>query len=137
MTVKAYLSQALFLDQKIDSKFIQLEYLRSLAEKSISVLSDMPSGSITINDKMANIIAKIVDLETELKTEIETLLDLKKEITQVINSVKDQELSVLLEMRYLANMDWHTIADKLKYELRNTYYLHGKALQQVKIERNL
>ena len=45
MTAKEYLGQAYRLDQRIDSKLLQVESLDSMAKKATATLSDMPFSS--------------------------------------------------------------------------------------------
>ena len=71
MSPKEYLSQARWLDMRINSKLQQVESLHSLATKATSTLSDVPhSGGRNIH-RMEDIIHKIVALENEINGDIE------------------------------------------------------------------
>ena len=121
LSAKDYLSQAYRIDQRINGKIEQVQSLRALAEKATSTLSNAPpSGNRNIH-RMENIIAKMVDLESEINTDLNYLVDLKREIVTVIKCVADPELKTLLELRYLCFRTWEQIAVELHYDLRHIY----------------
>ena len=96
MIAKEYLSQAYYLDQRINSKIEQIASLNELARKDTVTISDMPGKAA-----MASAVEKIIDLEAEINAEVEKLVDLKVEITKAIKQVGDRNYQVLLEKRYL------------------------------------
>ena len=63
MTAKEYLSQARFLDERINSKIQQVTSLNELATKCTSTLSDMPHNPNKGNSTMADAVCKIIDLQ--------------------------------------------------------------------------
>ena len=89
MTAKEYLLQAYLLEERIDSKLMQVERLRGLATKSTAIIRMDPGGGSGDGDFMENTIIKIVDMEREISAEIDRLVDLKDEIMGVIDQRKD------------------------------------------------
>lgn len=137
MSPKEYLSQSRWLDMRINSKLQQVESLHSLATKASSTLSDTPhSGSRNVH-RMEDIIHKIVALENEINEDIDKLVDLKRSITECIQSVENMEFQSLLEKRYLCLMTWEQIAAENGCSVRNIHLMHGEALKKVKILENL
>ena len=137
MNPKEYLSQARWLDMRINSKLLQVESLHSLATKATSTLSDAPhSGNRNIH-RMEDIIHKIIALENEIDKEIDRLVDLKRDITECIQSVGPMEYQSLLEKRYLCLMTWEQIAAETGCSVRNIHLMHGEALKKVRIPENL
>ena len=134
MTPKEYLEQAIYLDQRINSKLTQAENLRSLATKVTTVYSDSPHNPAPDCQRLEKTIAKIIDLENDINKDIDKLVDLKKEITETINSVPDLRHRTILEMRYLSFRTWEQIAVALSLDLRWVHRLHSKALQKIKID---
>lgn len=131
MTVKEYLSQAKFLDQRINSKIQQVASLNDLATKATSTLTGMPRNPNHATSTMEETIAKIIDLQAEINRDIDRLVDLKQEITAVIKAVDNNEYQTLLEKRYLCFLSWEKIAVEMGYSIRNIQILHGKALASV------
>ena len=132
MTVKEYLSQAKFLDQRINSKIQQVAALNDLATKATSTLTGMPHNPNHATSTMEETIAKIIDLQAEINRDIDRLVDLKKELFGTIKAVGDTEFQTILEKRYLCFQSWEQIAVEMGYDLRWLYRLHGKALDVVR-----
>lgn len=129
--MKAYLNRAYKTELRINIKLEKLETLRSLAEKTTTVLTDMPKAQ-NIGDP-ENILVKIADMETELKDEIGELLDIKSEVQETIKTLQDPELELVLDLRYLCYKTWRDIALVMSYDVRHIQRLHGEALAKLKI----
>ena len=133
MSTKDYLSQAYRIDQRINSKLAQVMSLRDLLGKATGTLSGAPKAATPNPHSMEDTIAKMVDLENEIKEDIDTLVDLKKEIMGVIKAVVNPEHQTLLEKRYLCFLSWEKIAVDMGYDLRYIHKLHIRALDECKI----
>ena len=135
MTAKEYLYQAYRLDDLINS---YRRELASLKELSLSVGSqDTSKDSVSVSKdnsaRFTRIVDSIVDLETKINNEIENYVSVKNEIHSVIEAVENNDEKLCLRYRYIEFMSWDDIADKMHYELRNVFRLHGKALKNIKI----
>lgn len=130
MTAREYLSQAYHIDQRINSKIEQVASLRDLSFKATATLTDMPGGSRNVHSK-ENIVAKMMDLENEINADIDNLVDIKRDVVSMINSVDNKDCQLLLEMRYLCFMPWERIAIEMQRSLRSIYRLHDKALEKI------
>lgn len=137
MNAKEYLSQARWLDMRINSKLAQVESLHNLATKATSTLSDVPPSGTRNVHRMEDIICKIVTLEDEINANIDRLVDLKRDITACIMTVQDMEYQSLLEKRYLCLMTWEQIAAETGCSVRNIHMMHGEALKKVIVPENL
>lgn len=133
MTAKEYLSQARYINQQIDSKLQQVASLRELATKTSMPMSDMPGSPNITTDKLENTMTKIVDMGNQINEMVGRLIELKLEITFVVQKVEDTEARVLLEMRYLCFKQWDEIAVAMGYDIRHIYRLHQSALSKVEI----
>ena len=131
MTAKEYLLQAKFLDMRINSKIQQVEALNDLATSASSVLTGMPRNPNKATSKMADAVAKIVDLQAEINHDIDELVDLKKAISSTIKAVPSPELQTLLEKRYLCFQSWEIIAVDMNYSMQHLFRLHDKALKEI------
>lgn len=137
LSAKDYLSQAYRIDQRINSKIEQMQSLRDLAEKASATLSDVPPSKGTRNaHHMEDVIAKMMDMESEISADMKRLLNLKHEIVTVINCVESPELQTLLELRYLCFKTWEQIAVALHFDLRWVHRLHNRALNEVELIRH-
>lgn len=131
--MKNYLRRAHKAELRINNKLEQLESLRSLAEKTTTTLQHTPKCKIG-GTKIEGIVAKIVDLEEEIKNDIEELLYIKSEVRDAIKTVGVPELELLLELRYLCYKSWSYIAHEMNYDERYIHKLHGKALSAIKLD---
>ena len=137
MNAKEYLSQARWLDMRINSKLEQVESLHALATKATSTLSDVPPSGTRNVHRMEDIICKIVTLEDEINADIDRLVDLKRDIAERVKMVQDMEYQSLLEKRYLCLMTWEQIAAETGCSVRNIHLMHGEALKKMEIPDNL
>ena len=112
---------------------LQAEVIR--VRESLSIvqqLSDMPKSK-NERDRIADTIAKIVDLETEIHTRIRLAIDLRGEIEAAIDSLPVQE-RLLIRLHYVDGLSWVQVAHELKCSWRQTHRLHGWALQKIIIK---
>ncbi len=85
MKAKEYLSQALRLDHRINSKLEQLENLKALAMRvTTNFAQEKVSGGRELRGPFENTMAKIIDLENEINQEIDRFIKLKQEIMETI-----------------------------------------------------
>lgn len=131
MNVKDYLEQAKYLDMRINSKVEQLSTLNDLATKCTVTLSDMPRNPNKGTSSMEDTIINIIGLQEEINRDIDNLVDLKREIMEVIKKVENVEYQTILENRYLSFMSWEKIAVEMKYSIQQIYRLRDKAQKEV------
>lgn len=137
MTAKEYLSQALHLDHRIDSKIEQIASLNALATKCTSAITGMPHNPSPSQSTMADAVCKIIDLQELLKKDLSALVDLKREIMGVINGIENDEYKTVLEKRYLCFLSWEQIAVDLHYSMEYAFKIHKRALEKVKIPESV
>ena len=101
MTAREYLTQARMIDSRINSKLMELQRARELATKATELVSDMPRNPSPDLQQMESRVVKIVDLEREINAEIDELVDLKRDIRELIAQIRKPEYQTLLELRYL------------------------------------
>ena len=133
MTAKEYLSQARFLDERINSKIQQVTSLNELATKCTSTLSDMPKSQSAGNSRLEDTVVKIVDLQEEINKDIDSLVDLKRDIVRTIKSVQNPEYQIILELRYLCFKTWEEIAVQMNCSIDNVFKIRKNALKSVVI----
>ncbi|MEK3992314.1 DUF1492 domain-containing protein [Robertmurraya sp. FSL R5-0851] len=130
MNAKEYLSQALQLDQRINSKLVQVSMLRELALKTTSVLQDDKVQNTKQQSPMESALVKLMCLEEEINDDIDQLIDLKRELATFVSEIENQSYRLLLELRYLSGSTWEEVAAIMGYDVRWVYRLHRKALKE-------
>ena len=94
-----YLKQIEVMDAKINSNIEELAQLEALATKTTSVLGGERVQSSGSQDKMAECVVKIADLQTELNKQIDEYIEFKNQARDVINEC-DADCLTLLKKRY-------------------------------------
>ena len=56
---------------------------------------------------------------------------MRREVSQVINGMRDDELEALLTYRYLEGLPMEEIAERMHYSVRSVKYKHKQALDKV------
>lgn len=133
MTAKEYLSQAKYLDMRINSKIQQVSSLNDLAKKCTTALTGMPRNPSGSTSSMAETINKIIDLQQEINADIDELVDLKRDIMDVIKGVPNQEAQTILEKRYLCFLSWEQIAVDMHYSIQYSFRIHDQALEEIEM----
>ena len=131
MTAQEYLEQAQLLDRQIDSKMMQLSRLRDLSTKTTGVMSDDVVSHTRNVHSLEDIMAAIMDMENEIRADIQRAFDLKKEIADTIGKIDNTNERLVLEYRYLCNLPWREIAERIVCTVDNAYKLHTKALKKI------
>ena len=131
MKAIGYLKQIKVMDAKINSDIEELAQLEALATKTTSVLGGERVQSSGSQQKMADCVAKIVDLREQINAEIDRFIDYKQEARELISDC-EAECITLISKRYFQFKTWESIAVDMNF----TYQwvsggLHQKALAQV------
>lgn len=126
-----YLMQVKLYDTHIDNKVQELDRLKVMATKITTTLSLAPGSGSGNQDKLGDAVAKIVDLQREVNQAIDVYVDKKREISSLIERIKDPDQLAVLHKRYIQYKHWEQIACEMGFTYRNVCYIHGRALQAV------
>lgn len=134
MTVKEYLGQAYLLDHRIKSDTMELEELRLMAQTISSPgFEEHYNASKNTDAPYIKTLEKMFDMESKIMKEINTLVELKNQIREVISQIEKPEYQMILKYRYIHNMTWPTIGDKLCADGRTVQRWHNKAIAKIKL----
>lgn len=131
MNAEKFLNQLYKLNNLIKSNEEEIEQLRSLATSISGNMTQERVQSSTSNDKITDIVSKIIDLEKEIQDEIKRLIDLRKEVRDVINQVEDVNERLFLRYRYILFYQWKEISDKLDCSQTQVQRIKEKAIESV------
>lgn len=126
-----YLSQAYMLEQRIQTKLQHVSSLRSLAKTVSSFTGNEPVVHTRNVTQLEDTVIKIMEQEQELNAEIDRLVDLKREIMDVLDEVKDMNFRLILEKRYLCFESWSKIGEEMGHTDRWAQLKHEAALRVV------
>ena len=135
---QVYLEQVEKLDAIIKNKLIEKQQWREIA---LGITANMEGERVQASgtkNKMADAVAKCVDIESEIDGLIDKLIDIKKEVTQTIEKLESPSEYRLLHMRYIQFIPLKDIAERWNTEYTNVTTAHGRALKNVQeiMERN-
>ena len=77
---------------------------------------------------------KIVDLQNEINADIDRLVDIKREVREMIEPVPSAEGRTILEMRYINYCKWKEIVVAMHYVLCNVRYIHYRSIEYLEIK---
>lgn len=127
-----FLEQVEKLDARIRNKLIEKQQWKEIALGITASTEGERVQSSGSQSKMADAIIKCVDTEAEIDRLIDELVDTKKEVIQVIESLDSAVEYDVLHRRYIQHQDLQEIADHYGYEYGWATTTHGRALKGVK-----
>ena len=133
MTAKEYMNRPFELNRQIRIRTNQLQGVRNLIKGTSSIIDGVPRSDSPDVHRMESLMAKAVDLETEISKLTEELGKAIDEVTTAINSIGNPACEEVLTARYLCFEDWTTIARKLDYCKDWVFRLHRKGLGLVRV----
>lgn len=89
-------------------------------------------GSHAAFDTMAEAVCKAADASETLYAEYQECNRVLVQIMQAISAVPDEMQKTVLTLRYVEGLDWISISERIGYEERQTFIIHGRALWAVK-----
>lgn len=132
MTNKEYMERAFIISNRLKARRQRLEYLKSKVGTIKHDLDGMPKSSPFSISQMEELTVRILDLESAIEQDEKTLASVRAEISAAINSLNNENLISILQMRYLDYMRWEDIMASLDFCRSYLYELHGRALRMIK-----
>ena len=139
--IKQKLESYATLQRKIDNQIERLENLNAtMGSPSTPNLTGLPSGGGDGTSKIERQVAKKDELEKKIRRMIMEERQLRKELEQLIETLKNPDEQTVIEMRYIDRATWWTVCaalystepdynEKADKYLKRTFKLHGSALQ--------
>lgn len=130
MTTDKYLSQINRCDHVIKNKMAEIQKLSNMAT-SISISpKEVDVQSSGNPDKMGSAVAKIADLQNEIKELVCEFVEKRRVIIGQIDSMENTDVYIVLYAHYVDNKDWNLISVEMGYSYRNIMRLKKRALQE-------
>lgn len=129
MTPKQYLMQAFKLDDEINRLIDERGAIYSTLLGSQELKHDKVKGSP--KNAVEDTYVRLAEYSKKIDEKIDQLVNLKLEISELIDKVPEQNLKTLLTKRYVELKRFEEIAVEMNYDIRWVYRLHGRALQVI------
>lgn len=133
MEAKDYLKQVEKLDLQIKNKLIEQQQWKDIA---LGITANMDGERVQSSggkSKMAEAVERCVDMEGEIDSLVDNLINLKKEVIQVIEQLDSATEYNLLHMKYIQYIPLQEIADQYGYDYGWATTTHGRALRSVQM----
>ena len=131
MTAKEYLKQTFIIDKIITAKKLQIQQIKSMLYGSgIQYQQDKVSTS-GLNDRMAEMLTSLINLQDLFVIGVTRLLRLKYDITILIDQIEDLDCRLILFERYINLKDWKDVAMDNNLSWSTVHRLHAKALIEI------
>ena len=135
MTAKEFLRRARTIDRRVDETEERIERLRERLEAGrMSSLTGMPRGGSADWTDTAD---KLIMLERRCNAQVRELVKWKLAAIDAIRAVDEPRLAELLELYYIDGMTWERVAERMGFEVRQIYRLHGQALLKVTVPKEV
>lgn len=131
MTADEFLKQIERADKLISNKLYEVQRLRLLAVSTTVPTDREVVQTSGVSDKVGNIVAKIIDLESEINDLIDEYVDLQRECIGVIESLENPLQYTVLHKHYVQYKSFAEIAEEEHYSYDGIMKVKRKALEQV------
>ena len=130
---KQYLNRYIQAKKRYNAISEEMLRIRSEACKISPVISDIPDNGSHISNKIEQAIEQLDACANDLEKESIEMRRLMQEVKAEINTIPDETLKQLLELRYISGYTWEQIAVIMNYTYRHITRLHGQALRAVNL----
>ena len=132
--VENYLYQAWYIDTNIASCVNELNAIRLKAYRAPTAnYSDIVVMGGEKHSKTEDCALKVVEYEEKLKGLMEQYANLKVEIQDVIEGIKDMRERTILRLRFIERLSFRDIAICIAYSKSQVERIYQEAIKKVKI----
>jgi DNA-directed RNA polymerase specialized sigma subunit len=128
---KSYLQQVEKLDMLITNKLIERQQWKDIALGITASVGGERVQSSSSQQRMADAVVKIVDIESEIDGLIDAFITTKKMVIATIEKLHSPTEYNILHMRYIQHISLIEIADMLNKEYSWVTTTHGRAVKNV------
>lgn len=127
---KQYLLQIRAKEKRIERIIILLTQIQTEVERTTSRFdSEHVSGNSGIRDRLAELVARKADVETDLLRQMQELISQKARVTKQIHSLEDLREEAVLFKRYVEGKSLYKTATEMSYSYDRIRHIHGQALR--------
>lgn len=130
MKAKEYLQQLKKLNVLIENKLIEIEQWKSIATGTTACSDGERVQSSSSQQKMADAVAKYLDIQSELDADVDRFIDTKMDVIRTIEELEPTEYD-LLHMVYVQFLTLDDVAAKYDKSYSWATSVKGRALKQV------
>ena len=130
MTAKEYLLQVKKLDMMISNKLQEVEHWKCIATSTNASGSGERVQASGSWQKMADAVARYMDIERDINAAIDELVDRRQEIIRTIEQLPVTEYDILHKV-YIQGKDFSVVADRYDKTYSWVTTVHGRGLKHL------
>ena len=130
MTAKEYLLQVKKLDMMISNKLQEVEHWKCIATSTTTSGDGERVQASGSQQKMADAVAKYMDIERDINAAIDELVDRRQEIIQTIEQLPVTEYDILHKV-YIQGKNFSVVADGYDKTYSWVTTVHGRGLMHL------
>jgi len=133
MTDKLYkrLTALVILEQKIRRAEIELEEFYSLIGGLTAIRYDKDRVQTSLEDVLSKNMAQLDEMQrrlNELRSQVPVVME---SVTGLINKLEDEKGKTILYYRFISNVKFDDIANKMGYSRQNIYRIYGESIKNL------
>jgi DNA-directed RNA polymerase specialized sigma24 family protein len=128
---EVFLKRVEKIDAILENKLIEQQQWRSIATSISANMDGERVQSSSPKSKLENAVVNCVAMEDEICECVDKLIEEKRKVTKVIESLYSPMEYKILHMRYIQYISLSDIADRLNREYTWVTTTHGRALKNV------
>lgn len=133
MTAKEKLTQSYYTKKHIEIIKDRIAQLESILEGYCLRLKEDKVKEQANPHRFEDTMVALLDYKKEMDGCYKELIKNYQETEALINQLEDEKYKLLLTYRYMENLTWETISEKMNYDVRWIYVLHKKALKVIQV----
>ena len=132
MDVEKWLQQVKKMDQLIDAKLAERDWLNARAtDISAKPFDGMPhTNTGMVSQTMQNAVINLIMLASEIDKLIDQYIDYKNEVIRVLEQLPEVEYGVL-HRYYIRYMTWEQVAEDMGYSVRQIMRIRKNSLKNL------
>ena len=130
MITREQLKNIPILNKQINSKIKQKEELWEMAMCVQSSNFTMERVQSSRHPDPMVLVDRLVDMEASINADIDDLVDLRTEAATLFKSLPERDC-LLMELRYLEGLTWEKVAERMGKEVRQTFNIHARAINEL------
>ncbi|MBR1689387.1 MAG: DUF1492 domain-containing protein [Oscillibacter sp.] len=132
---KRWLRQYLEVLDDQDELIEERKRWKAIATKITAAPSGMPGGGSERGGE--NAMLQLAEISREIDAKAARARAVRTQIRACISRIPDARLRRLLRLRYISGLTFDEIAERMHYSWRWVIKLHGQALDQLRVEKDM
>ena len=125
------LNKMILIDIEINLKTREIEKWRSMRERITSQLQEnkVGGGGGETQDKLGELTACILDLESELVGDVQRATQYRKDFEKILSKIENPQEYNMMYRRYILFQPWGTIAKEMHYSRDGLMKMHSRVIE--------